>query len=46
MNAVRFGFSRDYVLDNTPTKAINPAAADASLAAFPNRDAAYVRVQA
>ena len=44
VNAVRFGFNRDYVLDNTTAQAINPAAADASLGAFPNRDAAYVKV--
>lgn len=44
VNAVRFGFNRDYVLDNTTTQAINPAAADMSLGAFPGRDAAYVKI--
>ena len=44
VNAVRFGFNRDYVLDNTTTQAINPAAADTSIGAFPGRDAAYVKI--
>ncbi len=44
VNAVRFGFNRDYVNDNQTISAINAAASDGTLASFPNRDAAYVSV--
>ncbi len=44
VNAVRFGYNHEAVNNNQSLTAINPAAADASLAAFTGRDAAFVNV--
>ncbi len=44
MNAVRFGYNHEAVNNSSSLKAINPAAADASLGAFAGRDAAVVNV--
>jgi hypothetical protein len=44
VNSVRFGFNRDFVNHNTNIRAINPAAADPSLAAVPGQNAAAVNV--
>jgi hypothetical protein len=44
VNAVRFGYNHETVNNNQSLTAINPAAADASLAAFASRDAAFVHV--
>jgi hypothetical protein len=43
-NSVRFGFNRAVVNNNISLSAINPAAADASLASFPGRTAAQVQI--
>jgi hypothetical protein len=42
VNTARFGYSRDHVLNDFGTTAINPLAKDASLAAMPNEFAAQV----
>lgn len=44
VNAVRFGFNHEAVNNNQSTNALNPAAADATLGAFPGRDAAFVHI--
>ena len=44
LNAVRFGYNHENVDNNSSLKAINPAAANTALAAFPGRDAAYVNI--
>jgi hypothetical protein len=44
INSVRFGFNRDFVNHNTNIRAINPAAADPSLAAVPGQNAAAVLI--
>src|SRR6266852_1026834 len=44
VNAVRFGYNHERVDNDASLKAINPAAADTSLGAFPGRDAAFVNV--
>ena len=44
VNSFRFGFNRDLVDNNTGAGAINPLAADPTLAAVPGRFAAAVRV--
>jgi len=44
INSVRFGFNRDFVNHNTNIRAINPAAADPSLAAVPGQNAAAVNI--
>jgi hypothetical protein len=44
VNAARFGYNHESVDNNASTKAINPAAADTSLAAFAGRDAAFVNI--
>jgi len=44
VNAARFGFNHEAVNNVSPLRAINPAAADASLGAFAGRDAAAVNV--
>jgi Carboxypeptidase regulatory-like domain/TonB-dependent Receptor Plug Domain/TonB dependent receptor len=44
VNAVRFGYNHERVDNDASVKAINPAAADTSLAAFAGRDAAVVNV--
>jgi len=44
MNAVRFGYNRETVNNNSSLKALNPAAGDPSLFAFAGRDAAFVNV--
>ncbi len=44
VNAVRFGYNHESVNNNQSVTAINPAAADTSLAAFAGRDAAFVHV--
>jgi Carboxypeptidase regulatory-like domain/TonB-dependent Receptor Plug Domain/TonB dependent receptor len=44
VNAVRFGYNHESVNNNQSVTAINPAAADPSLAAFAGRDAAFVHV--
>ena len=44
VNAVRFGYNHENVNNNASVKALVSAAGDTSLAAFPGRDAAYVRV--
>src|SRR6202158_233423 len=44
VNAARFGYNHESVANNASVKAINPAAADASLGAFAGRDAALVKV--
>ena len=44
VNAVRFGFNHENVINDQSVSAINPAAGDPSLAAFTGRDAAYVKV--
>ena len=44
VNAVRFGYNHERVDNDASVKAINPAAADTSLAAFAGRDAAFVNV--
>jgi Carboxypeptidase regulatory-like domain/TonB dependent receptor/TonB-dependent Receptor Plug Domain len=43
-NALRFGYNHERVDNNSSVKAINPAAADTSLAAFEGRNAAVVSV--
>ena len=44
VNAARFGYNREVVNDNQSLKALNPAAADSSLGAFPGRDAAFIHI--
>jgi Carboxypeptidase regulatory-like domain/TonB dependent receptor-like, beta-barrel/TonB-dependent Receptor Plug Domain len=44
VNAVRFGFNHEHVDNDASVSALNPAASDASLAAFAGRDAAVVNV--
>jgi hypothetical protein len=44
VNAVRFGYNHERVDNDASLKALNPAAADASLGAFAGRDAAFVNV--
>jgi hypothetical protein len=44
VNAARFGFNHEVVNDNQSLKALNPAAADASLGAFPGRNASFVHI--
>jgi hypothetical protein len=44
VNAARFGFNHESVNDNQSLKALNPRASDATLHAFPGRDAAFVHV--
>ena len=44
VNAVRFGYNHERVDNDASVKALNPAAADTSLAAFAGRDAAVVNV--
>jgi Carboxypeptidase regulatory-like domain/TonB-dependent Receptor Plug Domain/TonB dependent receptor len=44
VNALRFGFNRDFVNNSNPVKAINPAAADPSLSAVAQLNAASVGV--
>jgi Carboxypeptidase regulatory-like domain/TonB-dependent Receptor Plug Domain len=44
LNSARFGYSRDSVVNAAPLAAINPLAADPSLAAIPGRFAAQVSV--
>jgi hypothetical protein len=44
VNAVRFGYNHEHVDNDASVKALNPAAADTSLAAFAGRDAAVVNV--
>jgi outer membrane receptor protein involved in Fe transport len=44
LNSVRFGFSRDGVLNDVGVSAINPLAADPSLAAIPGEFASQVTV--
>jgi hypothetical protein len=44
INAVRLGFNHEHVDNDASVKAINAAAADASLGAFAGRDAAVVNV--
>ena len=44
VNSARFGFNHESVNNNQSVKANNSAAADASLGAFPGRDAAYVHI--
>jgi hypothetical protein len=44
VNSFRFGFNRDLVDNNTGAGAINPLAAEPSLAAVPGRFAAAVRI--
>jgi hypothetical protein len=44
LNSVRFGYSRNAVLDSVPISAINPLTKDPSLAAIPGQFAAQVKV--
>jgi hypothetical protein len=44
VNAVRFGYNHERVDNDASVKALNPAAADTSLGAFPGRDASFVNV--
>lgn len=44
INAVRFGYNHEHVDNDASVKALNPAAADASLGAFSGRDASVVNV--
>ncbi len=44
VNSARFGFNRDFVNDNQSLSAINPAASDLTLGAFPGRNAAFVSI--
>jgi hypothetical protein len=44
VNAARFGFNHEYVDNVVGVKALNPAAADTSLGAFPGQNAAVVYV--
>jgi len=44
VNALRFGFNHEAVNNNQSLRAINPAAADSSLASFAGRDAAQVQI--
>ena len=44
INAVRFGFNHEHVDNNQGAKAINPAAADSTLGAFPGTDASTVMI--
>jgi hypothetical protein len=44
VNAVRFGFNHEHVDNDASVQALNPAAADPSLAAFAGRNAAVVNV--
>jgi len=44
VNAARFGYNHENVNNDASLSAINPAAADTSLGAFPGRDAAVVNV--
>lgn len=44
LNAIRFGYNHEKVDNDASFKAINPAAADPSLGAFPGRNAAVVNV--
>lgn len=44
VNAARFGFNHESVANNASVKAINPAAADATLGAFAGRNASLVKV--
>ena len=44
VNALRFGFNHEAVNNNQSLRAINPAAADGSLASFAGRNAAQVQI--
>jgi hypothetical protein len=44
VNAVRFGYNHEHVDNDASVKALNSAAADTSLGAFPGRDATVVNV--
>jgi outer membrane receptor protein involved in Fe transport len=44
LNAIRFGYNHEKVDNDASSKAINPAAADTSLGAFPGRDASVVNI--
>jgi outer membrane receptor protein involved in Fe transport len=44
VNAIRFGYNHEHVDNDASVKALNPAAADTSLAAFEGRNAAVVNV--
>ena len=44
VNAVRFGFNHEIVHNNESVKALNPAAGDTSLGAFPNRYASFLNI--
>ena len=44
VNAVRFGFNHEIVHNNESVKALNPAAGDTSLGAFPNRFASFLNI--
>jgi hypothetical protein len=44
LNAVRFGYNHEFVNNDSSLKALNPAADDTSLGAFPGRNAAVVNV--
>jgi hypothetical protein len=44
VNAARFGFNHEFVNNDSSASALNPAAADTSLGAFPNRNASVVNV--
>jgi outer membrane receptor protein involved in Fe transport len=44
VNAIRFGYNHEHVDNDASVKALNPAAADTSLAAFAGRNAAVVNV--
>ncbi|HLJ13111.1 MAG TPA: TonB-dependent receptor [Bryobacteraceae bacterium] len=44
VNSARFGFNHEAVNNNQSVKAINSAAGDPSLGAFPGRDAAFVHI--
>jgi hypothetical protein len=44
VNAVRFGYNHEHVDNDASVKALNPAAADTSLASFAGRDAAVVNI--
>src|ERR1700730_11962967 len=44
VNAIRFGFNHENVRNNTSATALNPAAANAALGVFPNRNASVLNV--
>ena len=44
INAIRFGFNHENVKSGAPVNAVNPAAADHSLAAFPGEYASVLKV--